>query len=324
MKMIMALLILGGCGGEMFSSGFEKEETGDAGGETDETTDTDRPGSRYCMDQDLDGYGSRTDCVVRVEPPAGYIEQGGDCDDTDASINPDAVEVDEDVDEDCDGFFDEGECDAPGMWCLDDDKDGFGDPALCYAEKPDPWHYVTNDNDCDDSSGSVYPGAEEDADDGRDQDCDGIVDESWESAVVCVQIREVTDVYEVFAKSPMQSSVWPVCMDATVPWPECGLEDLVTEVYGASEDADQVSELILGKAGSTDRVCATITAAYGDDVIVNALAAKGDDVHLLYADGSSAMRVWIDGEESFCAYDDSVYRCRRPYRDERMAHCVAP
>lgn len=58
-------------------------------------------------------------------------------------------------------------------WYRDGDGDGFGDGDLsqiaCSAEEG----WVEADGDCDDGRADVYPGAEEIAEDGVDQDCDG-------------------------------------------------------------------------------------------------------------------------------------------------------
>ena len=77
---------------------------------------------------------------------------GGDCDDTDAQRNPDAIEILNFKDDDCDGV---------GDISSDLDADGFNGPT-----------------DCDDTDASVKPGATETLD-GRDEDCDGVSDEGF-------------------------------------------------------------------------------------------------------------------------------------------------
>jgi MYXO-CTERM domain-containing protein len=84
----------------------------------------------------------------------GYAEVEGDCDDGDADVSPDAEEVSNGRDDDCDGDVDEG------TQTRDDDGDGFSEL----------------EGDCDDGNPEAYPGADEIAD-GVDGDCDGIVDE---------------------------------------------------------------------------------------------------------------------------------------------------
>ena len=58
----------------------------------------------YYLDNDNDGYGDDNNSVDDCMLPDGYVEIGGDCDDNDAAINPDAVEiVNNGIDEDCNG-----------------------------------------------------------------------------------------------------------------------------------------------------------------------------------------------------------------------------
>lgn len=55
----------------------------------------------------------------------------------------------------------------------DADGDGFGDPASGVEAESAPEGFVDNNEDCNDGSASIHPGAKDPAHDGIDQDCDG-------------------------------------------------------------------------------------------------------------------------------------------------------
>ena len=63
----------------------------------------------WYSDQDMDGVGDdeQVACICTSEPPF-VVAVGGDCDDTDPSIHPVAIERDNGADDDCDGELDEG------------------------------------------------------------------------------------------------------------------------------------------------------------------------------------------------------------------------
>ena len=51
-----------------------------------------------------DGHGASARVLLACEPPSGFVENEGDCDDRDGEVNPAAVEICGDgIDQDCDG-----------------------------------------------------------------------------------------------------------------------------------------------------------------------------------------------------------------------------
>lgn len=110
---------------------------------------------------DADCYGDAgiTKDGLNVMPYDGFNPAVHDCDDNDSAIHPDAPEVCDGLDNDCDGIWDEGG-DANDL-DLDCDDDGF--VKLGFDDGSD---------DCNPWDAAVYPGAPE-LIDGRDNDCDG-------------------------------------------------------------------------------------------------------------------------------------------------------
>jgi hypothetical protein len=135
-------------------------------------------GATYYIDQDGDGYGStdpayapRKDC----SPPAGYAALTGDCDDFHAPVHPDAPELCDLKDNDCDGSVDEDVVDQP--YCEDRDGDGHGVMGgMTKIDCKPSSGFGDCAGDCDDRDAKVYPGAAEVCN-GRDDTCDGKVDE---------------------------------------------------------------------------------------------------------------------------------------------------
>ena len=128
-------------------------------------------------DDDDDGYGDEALGDPYCATPVGLIAQGGDCDDQDAAIHPEATEVcNEGIDDDCDGATDDDDDsldrDTRSYFFEDADEDGYGNPRRTAQACAAPEGYVEDDSDCDDESSAVNPDAEEVCDDGIDNDCD--------------------------------------------------------------------------------------------------------------------------------------------------------
>lgn len=88
----------------------------------------------------------------------GFSTNDGDCNDSDEDIFPGQTEIENNADDDCNGFVDDG-TDA-----YDDDNDG----------------YTENQGDCNDNDSSVRPNAPE-LENGINDDCDQYTDEGTDS-----------------------------------------------------------------------------------------------------------------------------------------------
>jgi hypothetical protein len=131
----------------------------------------------YYRDSDSDSYGDPNNSIQACPPPPGYVTDDTDCDDTDSSIHPGASEVCNGKDDDCDGSIDEG---VKTTYFRDADGDGYGNPSSSTQTCPPPPGYVTDDTDCDDTDSSIHPGVSEVCN-GKDDDCDGSIDEGVET-----------------------------------------------------------------------------------------------------------------------------------------------
>ena len=107
----------------------------------------------YYLDADMDGYGdenymalsygSQTMCASQYDPTDGYVLNFDDCDDSDATVNPDKY------------------------WYVDSDLDGFGNDAINFQSCEAPFGYIEQNGDCDDTQSIVFPATEL---------CNGILD----------------------------------------------------------------------------------------------------------------------------------------------------
>jgi large repetitive protein len=161
------------------------EVDNDCDGETDEDDAVDA--ATWYLDEDEDGFGDASSTDVACQAPEGYVDDDTDCDDNSDSVNPDATEFCDTIDNDCDGDTDE---DVSTTFYVDEDGDGYGDSSASTEDCLEPSGYTTNATDCDDTDELVNPGAEESIDaetceDEVDNDCDGDTDED-DSSCECV------------------------------------------------------------------------------------------------------------------------------------------
>ncbi|MFA4846229.1 MAG: putative metal-binding motif-containing protein [Patescibacteria group bacterium] len=145
-------------------------------GVVDEST-----GSVWYLDKDNDGFGDSDQSIVDGCDGANFLVSiGNDCDDEDVNVNPNATEVCNGKDDDCDEDVDDEDTSidksTTKTWYVDEDGDGFGDGNVTLFSCDQPNDYVANADDCDDSATDVYPDSDEFCDE-QDNDCDGLTDE---------------------------------------------------------------------------------------------------------------------------------------------------
>lgn len=165
----------------------------------------------YYRDADGDGFGNPNDQLASESPKSGYVIDANDCNDSDPSTHPGAVDTCDGKDNNCDGTAD-GYYEVPGgmhWYCQarpspeDSDADGYSiymtdDVSTCIASLASSGYgleycdcaYVcseqqpagtysmmaTGDEDCNDKNANMYPGNPEKCD-GIDNDCDQTVDD---------------------------------------------------------------------------------------------------------------------------------------------------
>jgi hypothetical protein len=161
----------------------------------------------WYLDADGDTYYSSTQNAC-ASPGLGWSNStgsgGGDCNDSNASARPGAIEnVCNNIDDDCDGLVDEGRvngctnaaacnynsaancdngtCAIVTTWYLDADGDTYYSATQSACTSPGTgWSISAGSGagDCNDSNAAVRPGATENPCNNIDDDCDGLVDEA--------------------------------------------------------------------------------------------------------------------------------------------------
>jgi hypothetical protein len=124
-------------------------------------------------DADGDGYGDSARAAMACPGTAGFATAGGDCNESDRTVNPGATEPCDGRDNDCDGDVDDGVL-VTGF--ADLDADGFGNTASPLTVCPGAARFATASGDCNDGDRTVNPGQVEICDN-VDNNCDGSTDE---------------------------------------------------------------------------------------------------------------------------------------------------
>jgi hypothetical protein len=126
----------------------------------------------YYQDFDGDGFGNVGAPIMNCGQPTGYVADSSDCDDSNPTVYPGAVELCDELDNNCDGNTDEGL--ATYTLFEDMDSDGFGsEVSVEYCDSVAVGYSLVS-GDCNDTVSTIYPGAMEVLDNNIDEDCDGV------------------------------------------------------------------------------------------------------------------------------------------------------
>lgn len=146
----------------------------------------------FYRDVDGDGFGNPFIYARACDAAEGFVDNDSDCNDSNVDIFPEAQELCDDLDNDCDELVDDQDDDLvdPLSWYLDIDEDGFGaGVALLACTVPIPG-YVLDGSDCDDEAVMINPAANELCGDALDNDCDELIDEADDNAISVVWYQD--------------------------------------------------------------------------------------------------------------------------------------
>ncbi|MFO0596693.1 MAG: putative metal-binding motif-containing protein [Myxococcaceae bacterium] len=126
-------------------------------GQTDEGLAT----QAYYVDVDSDGYGALGSMAVNsCGAVSGRVTNNTDCDDSRATVHPNAPELCNGADDNCDSLIDNGV--TTQNYYIDSDRDGYGAAGSLPTASCSPVaNSVTNNLDCNDMNAAVKPGATE-------------------------------------------------------------------------------------------------------------------------------------------------------------------
>lgn len=229
----------------------------------------------YFKDSDGDGFGNPFLQDRRCNSGNEYVSNDQDCNDSDPLVHPDATEICDGIDNDCDyRVDDEDDFVADALeWYTDQDGDGFGTGAAMLAcVLPTP-NSVLIAGDCWDTEATVHPDAVEWCGDELDNDCDGFIDVLDDNSQDVVWYEDADGdgvgnpdvVYGLYCTNPGGASPYPEDCDDT----DATISPFATETYydGIDQDCANDDDFDADLDGYADAASGGLDCDDGNDLI---------------------------------------------------------
>lgn len=224
------------------------------------------------VDADQDGFGAESDC-----------------DDSDPEVNPDAEEICDEIDNNCDGEIDEG---LLLDVFVDADSDGYGDSTQPTQSCALYEGLAEEAGDCDDGEALANPGLEEICGDHIDNDCDGTSNACAPSGALSTE----TALYGLTSSQQNDVLGWEVSGSVDMDGDGLG-EVLMGALYGSRDAANAgAAYLVRGQPSGTTEVTETADATMTSTVARDFLGAAVRGGVDLNADGQLDWVVGAPGD----------------------------
>lgn len=130
--------------------------------------------ANYYIDTDQDGFGAGTPTSSCTPIFGNFVTNNLDCNNNNANIRPNASEICNSIDDNCNTLIDDGITFV--NYYIDTDGDGYGAGTAINSCSSPGAGYVTNNTDCNNTNAAIRPGATEICN-AIDDNCNNLIDD---------------------------------------------------------------------------------------------------------------------------------------------------